>query len=315
MQENEIEKRVAIVTGAGRGIGKAIAKSLSSQNINVIIADNGGNIDGSDEDNKIAEEAIKDLSGPAKAFTGNIASQKAADELAAMAIDQFGSIDIVINCAAILKDGLVFKGKTEDWDEVIRNNLSSAFYLIKATTPLLRQQFKDNRGSDDAYNWGRIINIGSTAGLYGNFGQANYASAKAGLFGLTRVTALEMARSNVTCNYIAPFARSRVTELIKPANEEQAEYKEKALRVSPEHVANFISYLCSPLASDINGQIFGVRGKEIFLFNQPRPIETIVNTDNTWTIDELAIAVDKNFKKNFTKLETDLEAFNTEPII
>ena len=124
-----------------------------------------------------------------------------------------------------------------------------------------------------------------------------------------------MARSNVTCNYVAPFARSRVTELIKPANKEQGEYKERALKVSPEHVANFVTYLCTPLASDITGQIFGVRGKEIFLFNQPRPIETIVNTDNTWTIDELAIAVDKNFKKKFTKLETDLEAFNTEPII
>jgi NAD(P)-dependent dehydrogenase (short-subunit alcohol dehydrogenase family) len=315
MSENQGEPRVAIVTGAGRGIGKAIAKVLSVQNINIIIADNGGNIDGSEEDRTIAEEAIKDLPGPARAFTKNIASQEAAEELAAMATSQFGAIDIVINCAAILKDGLVFKGKSEDWDEVIKNNLSSAFYLIKATTPLLRQQFKDKRGSNDTYNWGRIINIGSTAGLYGNFGQANYGSAKAGLFGLTRVTALEMSRSNVTCNYVAPFAHSRVTELIKPANEEQAEYKERALKVSPDHVANFISYLCSPLASDVTGQLFGVRGKEIFLFNQPRPIETIVNKVNNWTIDELALAVDKNFKQKFTKLETDLEAFNTEPII
>tara|TARA_Y100000746_G_C15427357_1_gene416969 strand:+ start:474 stop:1421 length:948 start_codon:yes stop_codon:yes gene_type:complete len=315
MPDNQIESRVAIITGAGRGIGKAIARSLSAQGVCVIVADNGGNIGGYDENHKTAEEVANDLPGPAQAFTKNIASQEAAEELAAITISQYGSIDIVINCAAILRDGLVFKGKTDDWDKVITNNLSSAFYIIRATTPILRQQFKDKEGSSSPYNSGRIINIGSTAGLYGNFGQANYSSAKAGLFGLTRVTALEMARSNVTCNYVAPFARSRVTELIKPANKEQGEYKERALKVSPEHVANFVTYLCTPLASDITGQIFGVRGKEIFLFNQPRPIETIVNTDNTWTIDELAIAVDKNFKKKFTKLETDLEAFNTEPII
>ena len=315
MSKSEFDSRVAIITGAGRGIGKAIAKSLSAQGIRIIIADNGGNIDGSDENHQIAEEAVNDLSGPATAFTKNIASQEAAKELVELAINQFGAIDIIINCAAILKDSLVFKGKTDDWDEVIKNNLSSAYYLINATTPLLRENFKNNRGSDNNYNWGRIINIGSTAGLYGNFGQANYGSAKAGLFGLTRVTALEMARSNVTCNYIAPFAQSRVTRLIKPANKEQAEYKERALKVSPQHVAMFISYLCSLAASDITGQVFGVRGREIFLFNQPRPIETIVNTDNTWSTEELALAVDENFRQKFTKLETDLEAFNTEPVI
>ena len=130
-----------------------------------------------------------------------------------------------------------------------------------------------------------------------------------------RITALEMVRSNVSCNYIAPFAHSRVTDIIEPANDEQAEYKDRAMKVSPDHVANFTSYLCSPAALDVTGQIFGVRGREVFLFNQPRPIETITQANKDWTNEELAEAVDKNFREQFTALETDLEAFNTEPIV
>ena len=179
----------------------------------------------------------------------------------------------------------------------------------------MRQQFKDNRGSGESYNWGRIVNIGSTAGLYGNFGQANYASAKSGMIGLTRVTAMEMIRSQVTANLVAPFAHSRVTDMIEPANDEQAAYKERGMKVSPHHVANFVAYLCSQAAGDVTGQIFGVRGREVFLFSQPRPVKTISRTDRDWTAADLAEAVDGEMKDLFTDLETDLEAFNTEPIV
>ena len=319
MPDNTLEGHTAIITGGGRGIGQAIAENLSSQGASIIVADNGGDVDGSNENASVAEKAAAALPGPALAYSKSVASPEAAEEMVAAAISEFGGVDIVVNCAAILRDGLVFKGSTDDWDSVIENNLSAAFYLTRAATPVLRQQFKEGRGSDqegnEAYDWGRILNIGSTAGLYGNFGQANYASAKAGLFGLTRITALEMTRSNVTCNYIAPFAHSRVTDIIEPANEEQAEYKDRAMKVSPDHVANFAAYLCAPSALDVTGQVFGVRGREVFLFNQPRPIETITQADKDWSVAELAEAVDKNFKDQFTKLETDLEAFNTEPIV
>ncbi len=309
------KSRVGIITGAGRGIGLAIAKKLSAQGVAIVAADNGGDISGSQEDQTIIAKAVKELSAPTVVYKKSIASQEAAEELVSLAVSEFGGVDIIVNCAAILRDGLVFKGSPQDWDIVIKNNLSAAFYLTRAATPVMRQQFKENRGPDGDYNWGRILNIGSTAGFYGNFGQANYGSAKAGLFGLTRVTALEMSRSNVTCNYIAPFARSRVTEIIEPANKEQAEYKERALKVSPDHVAKFIAYLCSPNATKVTGQIFGVRGREVFLFNQPRPIAAIVQPDQDWTIDDLAVEVDKTFKKKFTGLETDLEAFNSEPTV
>lgn len=315
MSETLLEGRSAIVTGGGRGIGKAICEMLINAGASVIIADNGGAVDGSDETPALAAAVAQEYGDRALPFSKNIAAPDAASEVVKLALDAFGGIDIVVNCAAILRDGLVFKSSPEDWDIVVKNNLSAAYYLINAVTPLMRDQFKNSRGHGDNYNWGRIINIGSTAGLYGNFGQANYGSAKAGLFGLTRITAMEMVRSKVTANYIAPFAHSRVSDMIQPANQEQAEYKDRAIRVSPNHVGNLVTYLCSDYANDITGQVFGVRGREVFIFNQPRPIATITSTDTSWSTDELAKAVDLNIRNHFTDLSTDLEAFNTDPIV
>lgn len=319
MSDTLLTGRVAIITGAGRGIGAAIAGALHAAGAAVLVADNGAEIDGTGGDASIAQAAAEALGSRALAFTDSVASPEAAEAMVAAAAAEFGGVDIVVNCAAMLRDALVFKGPPADWDDVIRNNLSAAYYLIHAATPVMRRQFKDGRGANTeaggAYDWGRIVNIGSTAGLYGNFGQANYAGAKAGLFGLSRVTALEMSRSNVTCNLVLPFAHSRVTEMIVPANDAQAQYKERAMKVSPRHVANFVAYLCADSSRDISGQIFGVRGREVFLFSQPRPAATLVSSDGDWTPDELAVAIDAEFRDHFVELETDLEAFDTEPII
>ncbi len=319
MSNHHLEGRGAIVTGAGRGIGEAIAGALYQTGASVIIADNGGAIDGSGVDASVAEAVAHNLGSRAIAFTGSVAEPDAAAAMVALAASEFGGIDIIVNCAAILRDGLVFKGPPADWDAVLRNNLSAAYYLTHAATPLMRQQFKDGRGTigetGERYDWGRIINIGSTAGLYGNFGQANYGSAKAGLMGLSRITAMEMIRSAVTCNLVAPFAHSRVTDMIQPANDAQAEYKERAMKVSPNHVANLVSYLAGHHGADITGQIFGVRGREVFLFSQPRPIATLVSEGGAWQPAELAAAMDDDFRDKFTSLETDLEAFDTEPIV
>lgn len=306
-----LEGRSAIVTGAGRGIGRAIAEALVAEGAKVIVADNGASISGDDGDPEVAREAAKTLGKNALAFSESVASPGVARQLVELAVKNFGGIDIVVNNAAILRDAFVFRADPRDWDAVIRTNLSSAFYLINAASVVMREQGKSGRGGKDGYDWGRIVNIVSSAGLYGNLGQAAYASAKAGLFGLTRVTAMDLQRANITVNAVAPFAKTRVTDIIQPANEAQKTYKERALRIGAHHVANLVTSLASPAAKTITGQLFGVRGREVFLFSQPRPVATLV-VDQPAT---LAQDLTAKFGGQFTDMTTDLEAFNTEPLV
>lgn len=312
MSTGELAGRVALVSGGGRGVGAAIARDLAAHGASVVVADSGTSISGDGADPRVATELAAELG--AAAFTGSIASPGAAAQAVDLAAKRFGGLDILINNAAILRDAFVFKAEPLDWEAVIRTNLSAAFYLTNAATPVMRAQAKEGRGATP-YVWGRIVNIVSTAGFYGNYGQAAYASAKAGLMGLTRVTALDMARSGVTCNAVAPFAATRVTDTIKPANDAQAEYKARALRVAPSHVARFVAYLCAPQAQDVSGQLFGVRGREVFLFSQPRPAARAVSADEDWDTTRLAAAVASELAPQFTELDTDLEAFNTDPVI
>ncbi|MHA1567514.1 MAG: SDR family NAD(P)-dependent oxidoreductase [Alphaproteobacteria bacterium] len=310
--------RVALVTGGARGIGAAIVRGLHDHGAKVLIADCGTDIAGDGADPAIANALADELGEGAGAYTESIASPGSAQAAVAAAVERFGGLDILVNNAAILRDALIFKADPRNWDAVIQTNLSAVFYLCNAATPLLRQQAKDRRGAtapESAYDWGRIVNIVSTAGFYGNYGQVAYASAKAGLFGLTRVVALDMMRSGVTCNAVAPFAATRVTDMIQPANEAQAAYKQRALKLSPDHVARLVSYLATPAAQSVSGQLFGVRGREIFLFSQPRPVARIVDMDQDWQLPELAAAVQRDFTGQFAELATDLEAFNTEPVI
>jgi NAD(P)-dependent dehydrogenase (short-subunit alcohol dehydrogenase family) len=248
-----------------------------------------------------------------QAFSPGIASPADAAQAVALAVDAFGGLDIVINNAAILRDGFIFKANPADWDRVIATNLATPFYLLNAATPVMRAQAKAGRGGEP-YDWGRIVNITSSAGLYGNLGQSAYASAKAGLVGLTRVAAMDLARAGITANAVAPFAHTRVTETIEPANEAQASYKARALKLDPRHVATVIAWLCSSAAQDVSGQLFGVRGREVFVFSQARPVETLVRRDADWDVAGLAEAA-KAFVPYFTDLATDLEAFDTEPVV
>jgi NAD(P)-dependent dehydrogenase (short-subunit alcohol dehydrogenase family) len=193
---------------------------------------------------------------------------------------------------------------------VLRTNLMAGFALIRAATPGLRERAK----TEAPYLGGRIINIVSTAGLYGNFGQAAYASAKAGLTALARISAFDLARAGITANAVAPFAATRVTDSIVPANEAQAAYKAHALSVPAEPVARFVSFLCSPRAQHITGQLFGVRGREAFLFSQPRPVARVtLAPDDDFSV--VATQIERSFTPAFTPLETDLDAFSDAPVV
>ncbi len=309
MSKGLFDGRVAIVTGAARGIGLAIVEELYRGGAAVVVADSGVSIAGEDADATLAAGVARSLGERAVAFTDDMAAAGASQQVVRLAVQQFGAVDIVVNNAAILRDAFIFKGDRVQWECVIANNLTAAFALLAAATPAMRDQQKAGRAP------GRIVNIVSSAGLFGNFGQAAYASAKAGLVGLTRVVAMDMARSKVACNALAPFASTRVTESIQPANEAQAAYRERALRIPAHHVARVCAFLASN-AHDLTGQLFGVRGRELMLFSQPRPVARVVmEPGSAWDASAFAGALHAGFDSKLTDLGTDLEYFNTEPLL
>jgi NAD(P)-dependent dehydrogenase (short-subunit alcohol dehydrogenase family) len=293
-----LQGKVAIVTGGARGIGLAIVEELAAQGAAVVIVDSGVSVSGDAEDPRLAERIVAGRERLA-AVCGDVV--EVAPAAVALAQKRFGAIDIVVNNAAIIRDAFIFKSDAGSWDAVIRTNLSGAQRLLAAATPLMREQVKGGRAP------GSIVNLVSTAGIYGNFGQSAYGAAKAGLIGLTRVVAHDLARSGIRCNAIAPFAATRVTESIKPANEAQAAYKAKALQVPARYVARLASFLASEGAAHVTGQLFGVRGREVFVFSQPRPVQRLLQTDASLDLTPL--------EQHFTELVTDLEAFSGDPIL
>lgn len=316
--KQRLEGRVAIVTGGARGIGAAIVERLIGEGAAVVVADNGVGIDGRNPDPSVAQAFVDRLGERARAYTEDISVPAAARKAVELAQTDFGGVDIVVNNAAILRDGFIFKASTDDWDTVLRTDLSAAYYLLGAATPVMREQATAGRGgtgNPPVYAWGRVVNIVSSAAYYGNYGQAGYASAKGGLTTLSRIVALDMARTGVTSNAVVPFAHTRVTETIKPANDAQAAYKDRALRVSASHAATVVAYLCSDAGRTVSGQILGVRGREVFVFSQPRPIARVVARDEGWSIDALAEEVETNLRPSFSDLVTDLEVFNTDPLV
>ena len=300
-----VENKTAIVTGAGRGIGRGIAELLAKEGARVVVCDIGASLQGAGLDEGPAQEtvaAIKKAGGEAIASTLSIAEPQNADKIVKAALDAFGRVDILVNNAGILRDVIFHKMSWSDWSDVINVHLHGSFNMSRAVAGLFREQ-----GS------GSYVHMTSTSGLIGNFGQANYMAAKLGIMGLSRGIALDMQRFGVRSNCIAPFAFTRMIESIPAQTEAEKQRVERLAQMTPEKIAPLAVYLAADAAEGISGQVFAVRNNEVFLFNQPRPIRVIHRSDG-WTPERLAEQLKGAFGPSFTPLERSGEVFSWDPI-
>ena len=300
-----VSGKTAIVTGAGRGIGRAIALGLAQGGARVVVCDIGANLQGAGTDAGPAQEVVEEIrkaGGETIASTLSIAEPKNADEIVKAALDAFGRVDILVNNAGILRDRIFHRMSWSDWSDVLAVHLHGSFNMSRACAVQFREQ-----------NSGAFVHMTSTSALVGNFGQANYMAAKYGIVGLARAIALDMARFNVRSNCIAPFAWTRMIDSI-PAQSE-AEKRRVALfqEMTPEKIAPLVVYLASDRAEGITGQIFGVRNNEVFLFDQPRPVRTIHRSDG-WTPEKLDAQLKAALAPSFTPLERSSDVFSWDPV-
>jgi NAD(P)-dependent dehydrogenase (short-subunit alcohol dehydrogenase family) len=254
------ESRVAIVTGAGRGIGRGHALELARQGAKVVVNDVGTDVGGRGSSASPADAVVDEIrtaGGEAVANHDDVSDWEGAGRLVQRATESFGALDVVVNNAGILRDRMLVNMSMEEWDAVIRIHLRGTFAMMRRAAAYWRQRAKAGRPND-----ARIINTTSASGLFGNVGQANYGAAKAGIAGLTLIAAEELGRYGVTVNAVNPGARTRMTEQANPGSYRPVETS--AFDVSdPENIAPFVAWLAGPESSDITGRVFTVRGGQI----------------------------------------------------
>jgi NAD(P)-dependent dehydrogenase (short-subunit alcohol dehydrogenase family) len=253
-----VEGRVAIVTGAGRGIGREHALMLASKGAKVVVNDLGGDIDGSGGDVSPAQTVVNEIEGmggEAVVNGGNVADFNDAEAMIQQAIDTFGGLDILINNAGILRDRMIFKMDESDWDAVINVHLKGTYAPTHHAAKYWREQSKAGNQPD-----ARIINTSSPSGIYGNIGQANYGAAKAGIASFTQIVAMELANYGVTANAIAPAAFTRMTENLPGWDQLTDEQKGG---MDPRWIANLVTWIASPESAKITGRIFDVVGDRV----------------------------------------------------
>ena len=301
-----MDEKVALVTGAGRGIGRAVALELARCGWALMVNDLGAGSDGggsADESpaKQVAEE-IRAGGGRAAVSGANVADPDAARGLVQAAVTELGGLHGVVNCAGILRDKIFHKMTDEDWSSVIQVHLMGSFAVSRAAAEVFRAQ-----------GGGAFVHMTSTAGLIGNLAQANYSAAKLGIVGLSRSIALDMERFGVRSNAVAPFAWSR---LIGTLPEDTPEEKARVARMkamTPEQVAPLTAYLLGAESAAISGQVFVVRGNEIMLMSQPRPVRTLQRSDG-WTQDDLVAQFGPAIRPSLVPLETSPQVFSYDPI-
>lgn len=304
--DGSLKDRVIVVTGAGRGIGRAIALLAAQEGARVVVNDLGGSADGEGGADASAADSVVDeirkAGGVAVANGDSVAEAVSANRIVQTAIDNFGRIDCVVNNAGILRDRIFHRMSVVDFEMVIKVHLLGSFYVARAAAPYFKDQ-----------NSGSYVHFTSTSGLIGNFGQSNYAAAKLGIVGLSKGIAMDMARYNVRSNCIAPFAWSRLIGTIPTDSEETAKRVERMQLMGPDKVAPLAVYLASDLSQKVSGQIFASRMNEIYLFGQNRPIRS-VHRGEGWTPKTIAEHAIPAMESSFYPLNRTSDIIGWDPI-
>ena len=268
-----LDDKVAIVTGAGGGIGRAVALAFAREGAKVVVNDFGGQRDGSGEDAGPAERVaaeIRAAGGNAVANASSVGSRQGASQIVETALGSFGRVDVLVNNAGILRDKTLLKMDDEMWDAVIAVHLKGTFLCTQAAAAAMRA----------AGSPGSIINTTSVSGMLGNFGQANYAAAKAGIYGFTRTASIELQRHGIRVNAIAPIAKTRMTEDLPMF--------EKIQSMTPEHIAPAHVFLASDLARDVTGAVLSVAGGKLSVYKVVESAGRFKEAEGgVWTAEEI----------------------------
>ncbi len=303
---DRLKGKVAVVTGSGRGIGRAEALALAAEGAKLVINDLGGAWDGSGSSQTPAAEVceeIKKMGGEAVPNYDSVATPEGGENIIKTAIDAFGKIDILVNNAGFLRDRMIFNMSEDEWDAIMKVHLYGTFHCTRPATAYMRQQRS-----------GRIINTSSISGL-GNLGQANYSAAKEGIIGFTRTVAQDMARYGVTCNAIRPNAATRMTMtdelkakvakgaaaqgITKPEDVER--FFNQMFTSKPEHNAPIVVYLATDAAAYITGRSFFINANTIGFYTEPQITSQINKEGDIWTLDELLKIVPEKLCKELVK--------------
>ena len=271
-----LDGKVAVVTGAGSGIGRAVALGLAAAGASVVVNDYGVSVDGGEPSSGPAEAVVKEIQtrgGRAVPSAQSVATMAGGRAAIDAALKAFGDLHVLVCCAGILRERMIFNMSEEEWDAVIAVHLKGHFTVMQPATRHMREK-----------RAGRIITFTSTAGLEGSPGQPNYSAAKEGIVGLTRSTALAMAKYGVTVNCISPTADTRMTQRLPDERRGQA-------MAPPEAIAPVVTFLASERAAHVTGQVIGVRGNQVTLFSHPAPLRQLTGRE-PWTAEALAEVYD-----------------------
>jgi NAD(P)-dependent dehydrogenase (short-subunit alcohol dehydrogenase family) len=273
-----LDGKVAVVTGGGTGIGRAVSIGLAAAGAKVVVNDYGVSVDGQDPSSAPANEVVEVIrkhGGQGIASPESVATMAGGKAVIDLALKEFGDLHVLVCCAGILRERMIFNMAEEEWDAVVAVHLKGHFTVMRPATAHMREKKR-----------GCIIGFTSTAGLEGSPGQPNYSAAKEGIVGLVRSTALAMAKYGVRCNAISPTADTRMTQRLP------SERRGAATATPPEAIAPVVAYLASDRAAHITGQVIGVRGTEVSVYSHPAPIRTATNT-TPWTPEDLAEVWDR----------------------